>query len=160
MRPARKRRLYLVLLILIGAAAFVSLAMWGLGEYKMFFFKPSEVARGETPPGRAFKIGGLVKEGSVRRNGKTVEFTITDTLADVVIRYTASPPDLFREGQGIVADGRLNADGVFEATNVLAKHDENYMPPEVAEALKESGAMPPHEIVRPKPGEPRPLGAR
>ena len=151
MRPARKRRLYLVMLLVIGAGVFVSLFMWGLGEYKMYFYKPSEVVKGETPPGRAFKIGGLVKVDSVKRegDGTTVQFTITDTLADVVIQYTGILPDLFREGQGIVADGRLRSDGVFEASNVLAKHDENYMPPEVARALEEAGAMPKHEMARP-----------
>ncbi len=114
----------------------------------MYFYSPSEVAAGEAPSERKFRVGGLVVDGSVQRvpDSLAVEFTVTDTVHEVVVSYEGILPDLFREGQGIVAHGRTREDGVFEASEVLAKHDENYMPPEVASALAAAkpGTLPPH----------------
>ena len=152
MRPARKRRLYLVMLLVVGVSAAVALVMNALDENLMYFFDPTAVAKGEAPTNRAFKLGGLVKMGSVNRmkDGVSVKFTVTDTKHDSDIIYKGILPDLFREGQGIIADGRLGSDGVFVASKVLAKHDENYMPPEVAQSLEKAGAMPKHEMMRNK----------
>ncbi len=104
----------------------------------VFFFTPSQVAAHEAPQGRSFRIGGMVEKGSVRRqaDGVTVQFIVTDTAKSIPVTYKGSLPDLFREGKGVVAQGRLGADGVFRANEGLAKHDENYMPPEAAEAVK------------------------
>ncbi len=102
----------------------------------VFFFTPSQIAADEAPRNRAFRIGGLVETGSVHRDGTTVRFQVTDTAKSVPVAYVGILPDLFREGKGVVAQGRLESDGVFHASEVLAKHDENYMPPEAAEALK------------------------
>ena len=102
----------------------------------VFFFTPSQIAADEAPRNRAFRIGGLVVKGSVHRDGTTVQFTVTDTAKSVPVAYVGILPDLFREGKGVVAQGRLETDGVFHASEVLAKHDENYMPPEAAEALR------------------------
>jgi len=103
----------------------------------MFFFTPSEVAKGKAPRDRLFRIGGMVVNGSVSRpgNGLTVQFDLTDNTSNITVRYTGILPDLFREGQGIIANGKLGEDGAFVAQQVLAKHDENYMPPEIAEAM-------------------------
>jgi len=105
----------------------------------VFFYTPSQVAAREAPAGRSFRIGGLVQAGSVQREGVTVRFVVTDTARTVMVRYEGILPDLFKEGRGVVAQGRLGADGVFAAREVLAKHDENYMPPEAAEALRRAG---------------------
>jgi len=107
----------------------------------VFFFTPTQVAAHEAPRDRAFRIGGLVEAGSVTRDkdALTVRFRVTDTAQTIPVVYTGLLPDLFREGKGVVAQGRLNADGTFRATEVLAKHDENYMPPEAADALKKAG---------------------
>jgi len=102
----------------------------------VFFFTPSQIAADEAPRNRAFRIGGLVETGSVHRDGTKVQFMVTDTAKSVPVAYVGILPDLFREGKGVVAQGRLESDGVFHASEVLAKHDENYMPPEAAEALK------------------------
>jgi cytochrome c-type biogenesis protein CcmE len=102
----------------------------------VFFFSPSQVVAKEAPMSRTFRIGGLVKEGSVKRTGTDVEFAVTDTAQTITVRYTGILPDLFKEGKGVVAQGQLQGNGVFVAREVLAKHDENYMPPEAAEALK------------------------
>jgi cytochrome c-type biogenesis protein CcmE len=104
----------------------------------VFFFSPSQVVAKEAPQARTFRLGGLVKEGSVRRNGTDIEFAVTDTAQTIAVRYTGILPDLFKEGKGVVAQGQLQGDGVFVAREVLAKHDENYMPPEAAEALKQA----------------------
>jgi cytochrome c-type biogenesis protein CcmE len=108
----------------------------------VFFFTPTQVAANEAPQGRTFRIGGLVEAGSVRRqaDGVTVQFVVTDTASSLPVLYKGILPDLFREGKGVVTQGRLGADGVFQASEVLAKHDENYMPPEAAEALKRAHA--------------------
>ena len=110
----------------------------------VFFFTPSQVASNEVPRDRAFRIGGLVEAGSVVRekDALTVRFRVTDTAQTVPVVYTGILPDLFREGKGVVAQGKIGSDGTFKATEVLAKHDENYMPPEAAHALKQAG----HEI--------------
>lgn len=108
----------------------------------VFFFTPTQVAANEAPQGRTFRIGGLVEPGSVRRqaDGATVQFVVTDTARSIPVIFKGILPDLFREGKGVVTQGRLGADGVFQASEVLAKHDENYMPPEAAEALKRAHA--------------------
>ena len=126
-------------MILLGAAA--ALVLSAFEENLVFFYSPTDIAEKDLPDGRRFRLGGLVEEGSVHRleDGLTVEFAVTDLAATVPVSYRGPLPDLFREGQGVVAEGVMTAGGVFEADGVLAKHDENYMPPEVAEALKASG---------------------
>ena len=104
----------------------------------VFFFTPSQVAANEAPQGRLFRIGGMVEKGSVRRDGVEVRFTVTDTARAIPVVYRGALPDLFREGKGVVAQGTLGADGVFRAREVLAKHDENYMPPEAAHAVEKA----------------------
>jgi cytochrome c-type biogenesis protein CcmE len=104
----------------------------------VFFFTPSQVAANEAPAGKTFRIGGMVLEGSVKREGVEVRFSVTDTAKSIPVVYKGALPDLFREGKGVVAQGQLEADGVFRAREVLAKHDENYMPPEAAEAVKKA----------------------
>lgn len=138
MTPKRAQRLMLVTALLAGIGIAATLAGLAFRENMLFFFAPSQVHAGDAPVGRNFRLGGLVAEGSVKRgsDGLTVDFTVTDGAATVPVRYTGLLPDLFREGQGVVALGRLDADGRFVAEEVLAKHDEKYMPPEVAEALK------------------------
>ncbi|HFD80664.1 MAG TPA: cytochrome c maturation protein CcmE [Gammaproteobacteria bacterium] len=150
MRATRKKRLYLVLLMVVGIGVAVGFALNAFNQNLMFFYSPSEVAAGKAPAAHAFRLGGLVTEGSVQRqaNGLTVRFDVTDNAKTVTVEYTGILPDLFREGQGIVAHGQLRSDGVFVADEVLAKHDENYMPPEVAKALEEAheegkASMPP-----------------
>jgi len=118
----------------------------------VFFFSPSQIAANEAPRDRNFRIGGLVEEGSIKRDGQTltVNFVVTDLAQRIPVSYTGMLPDLFKEGKGVVAQGKLGSDGVFRAEQVLAKHDENYMPPEAAEALEKArhGQMP----TAPKPG--------
>ena len=104
----------------------------------VFFFTPSQVAANEAPSGKTFRIGGMVLEGSVKREGVEVRFSVTDTAKSIPVVYQGALPDLFREGKGVVAQGQLGTDGVFRAREVLAKHDENYMPPEAAEAVKKA----------------------
>lgn len=136
MNPQRKKRLLIILGLLAGVAVAVGLALSALQQNINLFYNPTQIAAGEAPQDARIRAGGMVKEGSVKRTGDSldVEFVVTDYAADVTIRYRGILPDLFREGQGIVALGRLNADGVLVADEVLAKHDENYMPPEVADA--------------------------
>jgi cytochrome c-type biogenesis protein CcmE len=138
MTPARKKRLGLIVLMVTGIAIGLSFALKSLDENIMFFFSPSEVAEGKAPQDRLFRMGGMVVDGSVSRPGEglTVVFDLTDNAESVRVEYTGILPDLFREGQGIIANGKLNSDGAFVAQEVLAKHDENYMPPEVAAAMK------------------------
>jgi cytochrome c-type biogenesis protein CcmE len=140
MRLRKQRRLALVALaaLLVGGATGLVLA--ALQDKVAFFVTPSQVADGELEPGRRFRLGGLVVEGSVKREADgTVRFAVTDTAREVPVAYKGLLPDLFRDGQGVVTQGELRADGVFQASEVLAKHDENYMPKEVADALKEAG---------------------
>jgi cytochrome c-type biogenesis protein CcmE len=140
----RQRRMVLVGLILVGVAGAVFLALTAFQKNLLYFYTPSQVASGEAPKDYTFRVGGLVVQGSVKRKeGVTVFFDVTDGSATVPVTFTGILPDLFREGQGIISIGKMNGQGVFEASEVLAKHDENYMPPEVGEALKKSGKMPP-----------------
>jgi cytochrome c-type biogenesis protein CcmE len=140
MRLRKKQRLILVLValgLLGGASALVLSAM---GDSVAFFATPSDIASGQVEPDRRFRLGGLVVPGSIERaDGGRVSFRLTDEASEVQVTYQGILPDLFREGQGIVAQGTLGAGGTFVASEVLAKHDENYMPPEVAEALKRAG---------------------
>jgi cytochrome c-type biogenesis protein CcmE len=116
------------------------LVMSALRDTIVFFHTPSEVAKGKVKPGQRFRLGGLVSDGSVKRGaGTDVEFAITDKTETLPVRYQGILPDLFREGQGVIAEGKIDNGGVFRADTVLAKHDETYMPPEVAKALKEQG---------------------
>ena len=141
MRAARKKRLYLVVLMVMGIGIAVGFALSAFNQNLMYFYSPSEVLAGDAPKDHMFRVGGLVTDGSVQRlaNDLTVSFDVTDQLKSVTVEYTGILPDLFREGQGIIAHGKLRDDGVFVADEVLAKHDENYMPPEVIEALKDPG---------------------
>ena len=121
--------------MLCAIAAAAALVMNAFQSNLVFFFSPSQVAAKEAPTGRTFRLGGLVEAGSVKRDGVVVNFVVTDTAKTVPVRYQGILPDLFKEGKGVVAQGQMNG-GVFEAREVLAKHDENYMPPEAAEAVK------------------------
>ena len=140
MHPVRKKRLILIGLMVTGVAIAVGFALNAFNQNLMFFYSPSEVIAGDAPADHTFRLGGLVTTGSVQRqsDGLTTRFDVTDNEKTVTIEYTGILPDLFREGQGIVAHGRLNEGGVFVADEVLAKHDENYMPPEVAASLKKT----------------------
>jgi cytochrome c-type biogenesis protein CcmE len=144
----RKRRLMMVGMLVVGVGIAAALALSAFRENILYFYSPTEVLSGEAPVGHKFRLGGLVVEGSVKRetDGLTVHFGLTDTAKEIPVMYSGILPDLFREGQGIVAHGRLNEGGIFVADEVLAKHDENYMPPEVAEALKD--AMPGNESLK------------
>ena len=125
-------------LVVAGCAVAAALVLNAFRSNLVFFYSPSDVRADQAPPAKAFRLGGLVENGSVRRqdDGVTVRFVVTDTAQKVAVEYRGILPDLFREGKGVVAQGRLGPDGVFHAQEVLAKHDENYMPPEAAEALK------------------------
>jgi cytochrome c-type biogenesis protein CcmE len=117
----------------------LGLVLYAIRDTIVFFYTPAEVVQKAIAPGQRFRLGGLVAQGSVQRQGSVVKFTVTDTERTIEVAYNGILPDLFREGQGVVAEGRLNAAGGFEADTVLAKHDENYMPKEVADALKAKG---------------------
>ena len=134
----RQTRMVFVAVVLAGVALATTLVISAIGENMLYFFSPSQVKAGEAPAGRTLRVGGLVVAGSVRRSedSLTISFDLTDQSQSMTVNYTGILPDLFREGQGIVAMGSLDDAGVFKADEVLAKHDENYMPPEVAEALK------------------------
>ena len=138
MKPARAKRLILILLMLAGIAIGVVFALKSLDQNIMFFFTPTEIVEGKAPANKLFRLGGIVVDGSVNRpdEGLIVQFDITDNLHKVSVSYNGILPDLFREGQGIIAHGRLDNKGGFVAQEVLAKHDENYMPPEVSAAMK------------------------
>ncbi|MBX9608573.1 MAG: cytochrome c maturation protein CcmE [Gammaproteobacteria bacterium] len=142
MTPRRKRMLVIGLGVL-GIGVAVALILAAFNQNLMYFYSPSEVARGEAPGNRAFRLGGMVVKGSVQRDPQdlTVRFAVTDFAQQRTVTYKGILPDLFREGQGIVAIGQLDPGGVFVASEVLAKHDENYMPPEVAQALKDGKAQ-------------------
>jgi cytochrome c-type biogenesis protein CcmE len=137
----RRKRMIVVTLILLGVSVAAFLALTALNKNLMYFYTPAQVMAGEAPKGYPFRVGGLVVQGSVQRepNSTVVRFSVTDGTGTVAIVYDKQLPDLFREGQGIIATGKVNAQGVVEASEVLAKHDENYMPPEVADALKQGG---------------------
>ena len=141
MTPTRKRRLIAIGLILTGVGVASTIAFYSLQQNLLYFQSPSEIAEVAMPPGRQFRLGGLVKPGSVDRakDGLSTHFIVTDGPAEIVVQHVGTLPDLFREGQGVIARGALNEEGMFMATEVLAKHDENYMPPEVADALEKTG---------------------
>jgi cytochrome c-type biogenesis protein CcmE len=134
----RRRRLTLVLGILVGVAIAGGLALRAFRNNVTFFFNPSQIAAGQVPHGERFRLGGMVTAGSVRRAPGSLEvrFVVTDFRHDVPVSYTGVLPDLFKEGKGVVAHGRLTGEGVFVADEVLAKHDENYMPPVVSRSLQ------------------------
>ena len=135
---ARQKRIALIAGGLASLAVATGLALNALDSNIALYVTPSEVAAGKSPQGKAFRIGGLVKAGSVRRQDMTVRFVITDTVQEIPVAYTGILPDLFRDGKGAVVQGRLGGDGVFAATEVLAKHDENYMPPEAKHAIDQA----------------------
>ena len=141
MKPRQKR-----LAIVVGGLAAIGIAaaliLNAFQSNLVFFFTPTQIAAGEAPKGKAFRIGGLVKEGSIQRqaDGVTISFIITDTAKDIPVAYKGILPDLFKEGKGAVAQGKLDGSGTFVATEVLAKHDENYMPPEAAKAVGDAQA--------------------
>ena len=137
---ARHKRIALI----VGGLAILCIVAWlvlnAFQSNLVFFFSPTQVAAGEAPKGKTFRIGGLVKEGSIKRepDGVTIRFAITDTEKDLIVAYKGILPDLFKEGKGAVAQGKLTDDGVFAANEVLAKHDENYMPPEATKAVADA----------------------
>ena len=135
----RRKRIFIVSFILIGISIAATLILTAFEENLMYFYSPTEIANGEAPKVRAFRIGGLVLTDSVKRNPNNlkVNFVLTDTINEIKVIYDGILPDLFREGQGIVANGKMKSDNIFVADQVLAKHDENYMPPEVKEALED-----------------------
>jgi cytochrome c-type biogenesis protein CcmE len=138
MKPRHKKALIAVgVLGAVGVA--VALVLNAFNSNLVFFYSPTQVAAKEAPQGRTFRVGGLVEVGTVARDGVTVRFVVTDNAKTVPVRYVGVLPDLFKEGKGVVAQGQLGPDGVFVAREVLAKHDENYMPPEAADALKKAG---------------------
>ncbi|WP_417596803.1 cytochrome c maturation protein CcmE [Oceanospirillum sp.] len=141
MNPKRKKKLVLLSSMVAAVAVAVGLVLFALSENINLFYTPTQIADGEAPVGQRIRAGGMVVEGSIKRapDSLDVEFMVTDFEHEVVVKYSGILPDLFREGQGIVTMGSMNADGQFEASEVLAKHDENYMPPEVEAALKASG---------------------
>lgn len=138
----RSKRKVMVILVLFGVSIATVLGLTAFEENLLYFYSPTQVAAGEAPDNRSFRIGGLVVKGSVEREteGLGVQFDLTDNTKTMTVEYTGILPDLFREGQGIVAMGKIQPDGLFVAEEVLAKHDEKYMPPEVADALKASEA--------------------
>lgn len=135
----KHRRLLLVVVGLAMLGSGAALVLTAMNDAIVFFFSPSEIKQRPLAADQRVRLGGLVEDGSVLKSGGDVSFVVTDTVEKIPVRYTGVLPDLFREGQGIVAEGRLGPDGVFVAAEVLAKHDENYMPREVAEALKKNG---------------------
>jgi cytochrome c-type biogenesis protein CcmE len=153
MRLRKQQRLILVVvaLVLLGGAS--GLVLFALSDSVAFFVTPSDIAAGKVDADKRFRLGGLVVAGSIERDDGTVLFRLTDQASEVPVRYRGILPDLFREGQGIVAKGVLGGDGVFAASEVLAKHDENYMPPEVAEALKQAGVWRHGEAAARKAGQ-------
>jgi len=141
MHPVRRQRLYLVLFVALFSSAAIGLVIYAMRGNINLFYPPAEVVAGKAPVDQSIRVGGMVVKGSVQRatDSLQVNFQLTDFQASVPVVYTGILPDLFAEGQGAVASGVLNEDGMLEATEILAKHDENYMPPEVAAALENSG---------------------
>ncbi|MDX1756651.1 MAG: cytochrome c maturation protein CcmE [Marinobacter sp.] len=146
MHPLRKKRLTVILFLLVGVGIAVGLTTYALRQNINLFYDPSQIAAGEAPTEVRIRAGGMVEQGSVVRAEEdlTVSFKVTDFASSVPVQYTGILPDLFAEGQGVVAVGRLQSDGIFVAEQVLAKHDENYMPPEVSDALKKAGVESPY----------------
>ena len=151
MKP-RYKRLALIGGIVGSAALAVGLVLNAFQSNIVFFYSPSQVVAKEAPASRTFRLGGLVEEGSVKRDGTEVRFAVTDTAQTVAVQYTGLLPDLFKEGKGVVTQGRLGDDGVFVSREVLAKHDENYMPPEAAEALERADKTRPEAATMVAPG--------
>lgn len=149
MTPRHKRFAWIATGLAVLALA-VGLVLYALGSNIVFFFTPTQVAKNEAPQGRAFRIGGLVEPESLKRDGIEVSFLVTDGAKAIPVAYRGTLPDLFKEGKGVVAQGTLGADGVFRASEVLAKHDENYMPPEAAAALEQAGHPLPSATVTPR----------
>ena len=146
---ARTRRFIWIavgVLVLCGAAAFVLNAFQ---SNLVFFFTPTQVSQGEAPKGRTFRVGGMVKDNSLVRDGNSVKFIITDTVQEIPVVYVGLLPDLFKEGKGVVAQGKLGDDGIFVASEVLAKHDENYMPPEAKHAMDQAAAAKAAQTLKP-----------
>ena len=139
---ARQKRLIFIGAVLAGVAVAIALSTLAFRNNLLFFFSPTEIANGEAPTERQFRLGGMVLDGSLAREdgSLTVDFVVTDNLHTVPVSYTGILPDLFQEGQGVVAVGRIDGTGHFEADQIIAKHDENYMPPEVAAALEAAEA--------------------
>ena len=144
MHPVRKQRLILVSLLVVLSSAAIGLVTFALRDNINLFYPPADVVAGKAPTDRSIRLGGMVVEGSIERSETDLEttFWVTDYEASVAVRYSGILPDLFREGQGVVVVGELTGDGYIAADKVLAKHDENYMPPEVAEALEDAGYSP------------------
>jgi len=138
MTPKRKKRLYIILAIVFGTSLAVGLTMYALNQNINLFYSASQIANGEAPTDARMRVGGMVVDGSLERatDSLRVSFELTDYENSVKVVFTGILPDLFREGQGIIAQGKMDAQGVFQADEVLAKHDENYMPPEIAETMK------------------------
>jgi cytochrome c-type biogenesis protein CcmE len=152
MKPRTRR----FLLILAGVAVLAAAAAFVLNAFQsnlVFFFTPTQVSAGQAPKGRTFRAGGMVKEGSLKRDGNTVQFVITDTAQEMTVTYVGLLPDLFKEGRGVVAQGKLGEDGVFAASEVLAKHDENYMPPEAKHAIDQAEAARTAQSIKVPAGE-------
>ena len=141
MSPKQKQRFIIVSLLVVGLGIGVTLVLMALNENINLFYTPSQVTAGEVPADEYFRIGGMVTDGSLEKveGALMVRFKLNDSVEEVQLEYSGILPDLFREGQGIIAEGKLNSEGIFIAKQVLAKHDENYMPPEVEHALKTSG---------------------
>ena len=148
MKPRHQR----FLLIAVGVAALSVAGMFVLNAFQsnlVFFFTPTQVSQGEAPKGRAFRVGGMVKEGSLVKDGENIQFVVTDFAHEVPVKYTGLLPDLFKEGKGVVTQGKLNQGNQFAASEVLAKHDENYMPPEAQHALDQAAAAKAAQSVKP-----------
>ncbi len=135
----KRKRLFLIGGALVVLAVAVGLMLLAFSQDIRFFRTPADLTEQDMASGSRFRLGGLVEEGSVSREGSELRFTVTDTIKTVKVVFEGIPPDLFREGQGVVAEGRFGTDGVFRADNVLAKHDENYIPKDLADSLKEKG---------------------
>ena len=148
MKPRHKRFL-LIGGALAALAIATALVLNAFQSNLVFFFTPTQVFRGEAPKNRVFRVGGMVKEASLKRMGMSASFVVTDTAQDIAVTYTGMLPDLFKEGRGVVAQGKLDASGQFVASEVLAKHDENYMPPEAKHALDQAAAARTAKSVKP-----------
>jgi cytochrome c-type biogenesis protein CcmE len=152
MKPHRRKRLGIILFIAAGLSVAIGLTLFALSQNIDLFFTPTQVAQGEVNPGDRVRIGGMVREGSVEsaQDSLQVRFATTDYVHDVDVRYEGILPDLFREGQGVVVEGSIDTNGVFQASRVLAKHDENYMSPEVKAALDAAGASADNHPMQPE----------
>jgi cytochrome c-type biogenesis protein CcmE len=148
MKPRHKRFLFIGAGLAVLAVA-TALVLNAFQSNLVFFFTPSQIAKGEAPKNRVFRVGGMVKEASLKRSGMDASFVVTDTAQEIAVSYQGMLPDLFKEGRGVVAQGKLGPDGHFVASEVLAKHDENYMPPEAKHALDQAAAARAAQTVKP-----------